>query len=172
MSQLLVFIGKPGVGKTTIIENLEPRIEHVDVLPFVQKYIIDGVLQEDKTIVAYKEMYDSLEEKLLSQNTPLILELGTNHAPLNIEKLGELMEKNHVSIFLCDASIDICRERALERDRVMASGSLERRLSRDFPNSHTILLKEKKNEFILLDMAQPLEENINIIQKHIINLSP
>ena len=58
--KLLVFIGKPGSGKTTLIQKIFPDQKIVDVLPFVLAYKVGGILPEEKTIEGYRDMYKYL----------------------------------------------------------------------------------------------------------------
>ena len=167
---LIVFIGKPGVGKSTIIQRVFPKTTCVDVMPFVKKYEIDGIVPEEKTILGYQEMYQSLSSQFEREDQFLILELGTNHPELNIQELVKISEKASLCVFLCIASIDVCRTRSRERGRAFDMDALERRLQRSFPESHLALLKDSSINYRRLDMELPLEDNVEIVNSVLNNL--
>ncbi|HYC34442.1 MAG TPA: GTPase [Candidatus Paceibacterota bacterium] len=168
MSSLLVFIGKPAVGKSTLISVALSTHVHVDVMPFVTKYENKpgNSVSHEHTLLGYNDMYKHLDKELKSSR-PIVLELGTNHSDLNVTHLKHLSLKHEVTIFLCTASIETSRKRAIERNNNMNQKALEERLSRDFPNSHTPLFANASLDFIILDMEKPLADNIKELQKHI-----
>lgn len=109
-------------------------------------------------------MYKYLKNRL--QKDPLtILELGTNHSSYNIEQLAALNHEHQVIIFLCQADNNVCRKRALTRDRQMSPDALERRLNKIFPDEHLTHLQKTGLSFYHLDMNIPLSENIQIIDQ-------
>jgi predicted kinase len=160
---LIVFIGKPGAGKSTLINSLFSGCEVVDVLPYVLKHKQKGKVPEAQTIHAYREMYEHIGGDELRGD--LVLELGTNHPELNVEELGKLEKKFNLRIFLCDAPKNVCRERAIKRGREFNKESLELRLRRDFPASHIKLFKEKEIVFDIIDMTRPVKKIANEIKK-------
>lgn len=164
--KLIVFIGKPGAGKSTLIKSLFSECEIVDVLPYVMKHKKGSKIPESQTIHAYREMYEHIGDQ--KSKGDLVLELGTNHPELNAEELGKLKEKFNLKIFLCDAPKHVCRERAISRGRKFDKKALELRLERDFPNSHALLFKENGMKFDVLDMTQSLDKIKNEV-KEIIN---
>ena len=136
--RLIVFAGKPGVGKSTIIKRLFDGIKIVDVRPFVLPYYDNKETFEENTLLAYKEMYEhvsSLKEPLI------ILEIGTNHPEFNIEQLKKLQEQYDVVLILCDASVETCMERLKGKNYVLNEEWLELRLQRDFPNTFLKVLE-------------------------------
>jgi hypothetical protein len=133
-------------------------------MPFVHAYIVDGIIPEEKTILGYRDMYQQIATQLREEHPLLIVELGTNHAELNVQELKQLGLTASLHIFLCVASTDTCRTRALERNQTFVAGALERRLQRNFPESHIPLLKEASLDYTMLDMEQPLERNEAIVR--------
>lgn len=162
MARLIVFIGKPGVGKTTLIESVFSDSAKIDVMHFVKKYEQNGIVSEEKTILGYQEMYKHLEQ--LKSNQDIVLELGTNHAGLNIKKLLSLSQSFSILIFLCVAPIDVCRDRAINRDRYFQQDALEKRLLRNFPESHKELLNHRELQSIELNTSQNIPSNISKIK--------
>jgi dephospho-CoA kinase len=153
---LVVFIGKPGAGKSTLISSFFSGQEVIDVFPYIMRHKKKGKVPEAQTIHAYREMYGHIGSQNFKGD--LILELGTNHSELNAEELEKLKGKFNLKIFLCDAPKHICRSRAIKRGRKFDKKALELRLERDFPNSHTKLLEESGMKFDVLDMTRPLEK--------------
>jgi predicted kinase len=161
--KLIVFIGKPGAGKSTLINSFFPGHEVIDVLPYIMRHKKKGKVPEAQTIHAYREMYLHIGDQ--KSKGDLVLELGTNHPELNAEELERLKGKFNLKIFLCDAPKHVCRSRAIKRGRKFDKKALELRLERDFPNSHAKILKENEIKFDILDMTRPLEENIKEVEK-------
>lgn len=155
-NRLIVFIGKPGAGKSTLIDSLFSGYEIVDVLPYVMKHKEKGKDPEARTIHAYWEMYEHIKSQKSEEN--LVLELGTNHPELNIVELEKLKGKFNIKIFLCDAPKHVCRERAEKRGRKFDKKALTLRIERDFPNSHVKLLQEKSIKYDILDMTRLIKE--------------
>lgn len=160
--KLIVFFGKPGVGKSTLIKHLFSGAQVIDVMPFVKKYKKKEKVPEAQTIHAYNDMYAKISE--MEHKGDLILELGTNHPELNIKKLSKLKEKFYLKTFLCDAPKHVCRERALKRERDFDKKALELRLERDFPSSHIKLLEREKINYRILNMETPLKDIIKEIK--------
>jgi predicted kinase len=164
-SRLIVFIGKPGAGKSTLIKACFPAIKHTDVLPFVMKYKKDNLLQENKTLLAYRKMYENLIAELTHKHD-MILEIGTNHAEFNIKNLKKIAKEFNVIIFLCLASIENCRKRVIKRGGWLGEEALEIRLARNFPESHIMLLEKAGLPYYELDMNKPLKTSI--INVHVV----
>lgn len=163
-SKIFVFIGKPGCGKTTLISHVFSKGEIIDVLPFVKAFEKNGIVPERKTRLAYHKMYDSIKQ---IKKFPLIIEIGTNHAELNIKELAKLRNNYKLEIFLCDAKIDVCRERAIKRGRNFDKLALERRLRRNFPKTHIDILKKENITYHMVDMEREIDKNISIIKKYL-----
>jgi dephospho-CoA kinase len=162
-NKLLVFTGKPGVGKTTLISAAFPDKKVIDVRPFVIAYRVNNIVPEEKTIDGYKDMYKHLADL----NDPLlILELGTNHPELNISELKKLSNTRDIHLFLCNADTNTCRERMIQRNRGDNMEAMERRLKKDFPNSHLSLLENSQLRHTILNMEQELDENTSIVLRH------
>ena len=150
-----VFIGKPGVGKSTLIREAFPGEKIRDVRPYIRAFEKDGKVPEEKTLEGYENFYLDLE------NAPaenLVVELGTNHPEFNIGKLSILAGKKGARVFLCDASVDTCRSRAETRGIYMDKEELERRLARNFPETHIGLLKRAGVPYFVLNMEKTLGE--------------
>jgi predicted kinase len=155
MKKLLVFIGKPGVGKTTLINKVFPKQKIVDDMPFVFAYKVNGKVPEEKTLQGYEDMYRHLKEV---NDDFVILELGTNHAEFNIKELKKLSQQFEIKVYLCTASTETCRARIKIRARGDDMEAMERRLQRDFPDEHIRQLKSVGISYIVLDMEQPIAE--------------
>ena len=101
-------------------------------------------------------MYRSITSFLVSQKHDVIVELGTNHPEINIQELEKINQQYPVYLFLCVASVEICRERALSRKRYFDPEALERRLHRDFPASYIAFLEKSSLAYFTLYMEQSL----------------
>lgn len=162
MKPLLVFMGKPGSGKTTLIKELFPKKKIIDVKPFVLAYEVDGQVPEKKTVLGYRDMYKEISEKHADM---AILELGTNHPALNIEELQKQAEVREVHIFLCTASVDTLRERIIGRDENDNMEAMEKRLKRNFPDTHLPLIELRELSYSILDMEQPMTDNMILVKQ-------
>lgn len=160
--KLLVFAGKPGAGKTTIIKKLFPKDLIIDVLPFVKAFRIGKKVPEEKTIIAYQNMYRYLAS---IKKPKIILEIGTNHPELNISELKKLQNNYNIKIFLCDASRKNCYQRALQRGMRHSTQAFERRMKRDFPNIFIDLLDQYSIPYEIVDMNKSLEETIAVFKQ-------
>ncbi len=163
MKQLIVFIGKPGVGKSTLISQLFTKTIVVDVLPFVKQYENEGTVSDANTVRAYQDMYKHINDS--DFDADVILELGTNHPDLNVGELLKFVEDFSLKVFLCDAPTHVCRERAMKRGREFDAAALESRLSRDFPNSHLSLFREAGVPYHVLDMEKPLLDSVRTVRE-------
>ncbi len=161
--KLLVFIGKPGAGKTTLINKEFPDKKIIDVLPFVMSYKVAGRVPEEKTLDGYRDMYRHLREL---NDDFVILELGTNHADFNITELKKIGQMFAVQVFLCVASNQTLRERIQLRDRGDDMEAMERRLQRVFPDEHIMLLERAGLSYIILDMEKSLTSLQAELQNH------
>ena len=160
-NKLFVFVGKPGVGKTTLINKVFSSAKLIDVMPYVKAYEVDGKVPEEKTLDGYRDMYDVIDNL---DDEIVILELGTNHEKFNIKKLERLLSKFEISIFICNASIDTCRNRVKNRKREFDNQALEKRLQKNFPNIYLRALKNSKLKYEVLDMERDVEENKELIK--------
>ena len=155
--KLFVFAGRPGAGKTTIIKKLFSKETIVDVLPFVEAFRVEGKVIEEKTIVAYQNMYRYL---VGIKNPKVILEIGTNHPELNISELEKLQNDYEIGIFLCHAPKESCYQRAWQRGMRHDTQAFEIRMKRDFPNTFIKLLKQTSLSYEVVDMNKSLEKTI------------
>ncbi len=160
--RLYIFAGKPGAGKSTIIKNIFPNKTCVDVLPFVEQFRVDGKVPEEKTETAYRNMYRHLKT---AEDRLIILEIGTNHPELNISEIEKLQNIYTPTMFLCDASRDICYQRAMERGMRHHTEAWETRMKRDFPNTFTKLLKQTSIPWHVVNMEGSLAETIERFKK-------
>jgi len=163
-NKLYVFAGKPGAGKTTIIGKLFPDRKIVDVLTFIEVFRIaeSRIIPEEKTIIAYQNMY----EHLAQINEPeVVLEIGTNHPELNISELNKLNERYDILIFLCDADKEICYQRAVERGMRHDKEAFEARMKRDFPNTHINLISQTPLAYKVVEMSGSLPETVEKFNK-------
>lgn len=163
-NKLVVFIGKPGVGKTTLIKKIILNYKFIDVFPFIRSFEVNGVVPEEKTLTAYEKMYQYIDR---TKNENIVLEIGTNHPELNVTNLEKLQKQYNVYLFLCQASNEICRQRANQRGIEFNIDALNRRLARDFPKSHLDFIKKTNLSYTILNMEEPIEKNINIINQQI-----
>jgi len=161
--RLFVFIGKPGVGKTTLMRKLFLGDQIVNVLPYVKAYEIDGKVPEGKTLDGYKDMYKALQK---IEKDLLVVEFGANHEEFNVKELEKLSAKYDITIFLCDAPVNICRERARKREREFDEKALEKRLQKDFPNIYLQALKNSELKYEVLNMEKDIEENVNYLKTY------
>ncbi len=161
MKQLLVFIGKPGAGKTTLMTELFPELPILDVADFIYSHMKDGRWPEHKTFEGYEEMYTALE----CQDGLTLLELGTNHAQYNIDQLARLKKDWDIRLFVCTASVDTMRHRVENRPGYTDMESIEARWKRDFPNSHLPLFEQIGIEPYFLDMEQPMSDNVILVRQ-------
>lgn len=131
--RLIVFAGKPGVGKSTIIEAVRGGWVYIDVWHFMVPLIgaSDAFPAEDKNILAYEAAYEYLSALALPR---VILEIGTNYPELASAELVRLSTQYEIDILLCHVPLDICWERLAKRGYRTAGKGIEQRLGRDFPN--------------------------------------
>jgi len=162
--KLVVFFGKPGAGKTTLISETFPDTKVVDVKSFVLAYKQSNILPEEKTLDGYKDMYKALAD---IEDDLIVLELGTNHEVYNIEQLQSLAPKRQIYIFLCTASVETLRQRIQTRDEHFDPEALERRLQRNFPGLYITLLEEAGMRYVLLDMEQPWTDNLILVHQRL-----
>ncbi len=160
--KLLVFIGKPGAGKTTIIKKAFPDQEIIDVLPYVFAYKVNGRVPEEKTLDGYKDMYQALHN--MSQAF-VILELGSNHPEFNVDQLVELQKKFEVTVFVCTADVDTLRQRIIGRKRGDDMEAMERRLQWNTIDTYISLLKENHINHYVLNTNKEIIENIKIVKE-------
>ncbi len=160
--KLFVFAGRPGAGKTTIIKKLFFEEIIVDVLPFVEVFRVEGKVIEEKTIVAYQNMYGYL---VGLKKPKVILEIGTNHPELNISELEKLQNDYEIKIFLCEASEESCYQRAIQRGMRHDPQAFETRMKRDFPNIFIKLLKQTSLSYEVVGMDKSLEDTIALFNQ-------
>ncbi len=162
--KLVIFFGKPGAGKSTLITETFLDNKVVDVKPFVLAYKKNDVLPEEKTLNGYKDMYKALTDM---EDDLIVVELGTNHEAYNIERLQDLASERQIFIFLCTASVETLRQRIQLRDEKINPEALERRLERDFPGQYITLLEEAGMHYVLLDMEQPWTDNLILVHQRL-----
>lgn len=164
--KLIVFFGKPGAGKSTIIRETFAQERIVDVKDYVLRYRAGDDVPEEKTIDGYRDMY----RFVISLKDPVVvLELGTNHPVYNVEQLKALGASRVVVIFLCTASVDTLDERLRNRSARFI-GDLARireRLQRPFPNELIPLLELAGLSYTVLDMEQPWTDNVILINQRL-----
>jgi hypothetical protein len=148
--KLVIFAGKPGIGKSTLIKALFKNHTIVDVLPFVKAYEINGKVVQEKTLQAYKDMYKYIESL---KDEEVVLEIGTNHPDINIANMNKLKDEYDVKLFLCEASHATNFERLqLRAGRGAYDEEMLERLGRDFPNTFVNELKKTELDYEILDM--------------------
>ncbi len=165
--KLLVFIGKIGAGKSTLIKEAFADVEVIDVQPFVRAYWEGDTVPEEKTLLAYKDMYKRLRS--MNDNT-IVVELGTNHASFNIQELKIFNADCALHLFLCIASVETLRQRLMERNDDMPEEARERRLKIDFPSTHLTLIEDAGLPYTILDMEQPWTDNVILARQRVRDL--
>lgn len=163
-NKLLVFIGKPGAGKSTLIKELNPDGVIIDVKTFVLAYEVNGQVPEEKTEQAYHDMYAQVMDK---HEDLLVLEIGTNHPQVNVDEFKKLSSDWEIFIFICTASIDTLKKRIIIRPEDNDMAAMERRLQRNFPELHLSLLERASLPYVILDMEQPMTDNIILVNQSI-----
>ena len=160
--KLLVFAGKPGVGKSTIIKRLFPELHVVDVEPFVMEFQVNGFINEDKTLLGYQNMYAHITQ---IDQPIVVLEIGTNHPDFNVQSLHALTKTHDVRLFLCEASRETCTARANERGLLHSKEGFERRMARDFPNTFLNCLRDVPVPHVVINFEGPLEETAQKVKE-------
>ena len=161
MKKLLVFIGKPGVGKSTLIKNAFPKHNPVDVLPFIYEFRNpDGSTREDKLIISYQKMYEHLNS---IKDEFILLEIGTGFPEFNVSALKKLELNYDLKIYLCTATEETHWKRANERGMRHSTEAFKLRMQRDFPGTHKELLEKSLLPYSILDMEQPLETITKVV---------
>lgn len=161
MKKLLVFIGKPGVGKSTLIKNAFPKHIPVDVLTFIYEFRNpDGSTQEDKLIISYQKMYEHLNS---IKDDFILLEIGTGFPEFNTSTLKSIEKEYNLTIYLCTASEATHWERANLRGMRHSTEAFKLRMQRDFPGEHKLLLDKLLLNYSILDMEQPLDKLVKIL---------
>ena len=168
MNKLIVLIGRPGCGKSTLVkEFLKENLGYtdIDVWTYIKVLQTEEGVPEDKIFDRYKLMYDEIE--LLNQD--IILEIGTNFFEFNINRLHQLSNTRNVYPVFCLLDTNICRERCLERKKRNSRQhknmeALEIRLKKVFPDNHQKLADKLGLEYYELDMLKPMEERIKFLE--------
>lgn len=163
--KLVIFAGKPGVGKTTIIERLFKKATIIDVQTFIMNYVDKfPLVPKEKIILGYKAMY----KYITTLKKPLVIvEIGTSHPKFNIQQLKKLQNYYDISLFLCDASIETCGTRSLARMLKFDGEWIESRLQRNFPGSFLNILKDTSLDYKIINTEGSLKKvvkNINILE--------
>ena len=156
---LLVFIGKPAIGKTTLIRHVFPGAEVIDVKSFVRSYRVQGHVPEIDTARGYEDMYNYIS----SLKGPCILELGTGHAEMNTLKLRGASDRFHVVAIFCEASEETCKRRLDERGDPYDHEAMLSRIARVFPAEHIGLFSKYKVEYFKMNMEGSLTDSANIL---------
>ncbi len=164
-SKLIVFAGKPGVGKTTIIQRLFKNATIVDVQTFVMVHVDEfPIVPKEKNIFGYKAMYKHIATL---KKSVVVVEIGTSHPGFNIRQLEKLQNRYKISLFLCDASVETCRIRSLARKLNFDGKWIESRLQRNFPGSFLNILKDTNLDYKIINTEGNLKKvvkNINILE--------
>ncbi len=174
-NKLLVLVGRPGCGKSTLIEKFlskNQKFKFFDVYNFLKQYKPKDttVVPEKFTLKAYQDMY----KEIFKEDQSIILELGTNHHQFNFDNLKELAKKFKINLVFCELDIEECANRHQQRitadgSRDMGQPAFERRLKRVFPDNHKKLADQFKFPYQHLDMCLPFEDRIKFLER-IINL--
>ncbi len=165
--RLVVFAGKPGVGKSSIIEKVRHGWTVIDVWHFIVPQIESGeaVPPEWKNVVAYEALYEYIEALDVPR---LIVELGTNYPVMNTLQLVRLLHRYEIDVLLCDVRLEVCRERLHSRGYRGSGEGIERRLQRDFPGAFLRELKRTPLRHHLIDTEGDIDTVCRKIQEQFI----
>ena len=120
MLKIFCFIGKPGCGKTTLLNSLE--VSYLDVINHINKYKDEtgAVINPSiNTLRAYNEFFEEIKS---NNKKVLFAEFGTNHTQVVIENIAQL--NREAIILLCMLDNAICIERHKLRGRKIETEQL------------------------------------------------
>lgn len=161
MSTIIIFFGRPAVGKTTIIGYTFPEHHKVDVLSYVKNYLKNCWVSKEHILKAYHEAY----AKIKSINYPtLIAEFGSSCPELDTLKINELAHKKRkLIIFVCEAPGKICLKRIKTRNGLNNVQLRKKILQSDNIQKLTKQFDQANISYHMLDMTKDLETNKKII---------
>lgn len=164
--RLIVFAGKPGAGKSSIIKKISNGYRVVDVWDFHRPNLgSGGVPPKGKNILGYQAMY----QHLATLHEPrIILELGTSNSDLNVRELSTLLPTYEIDILLCVASENTCLLRLKERgflfDPETVPGRKEQ-MAKDFPNTFISELKQSPLRHHIISTEGDIDAVCQIIKE-------
>ncbi len=161
MSTVIMFFGRPAVGKTTIIGYTFPEHHKVDVLSYVKNYLKNCWVSKENILKAYREAY----AKVKSINCPtLIAEFGSSCPELDILKINELVHKKRkMIIFVCEAPSKVCLKRIATRNG-LNNAQLRKKILQSNNIQKLIEQFDQANiPYHMLDMTKDLETNKKVI---------
>jgi hypothetical protein len=163
--RLIIFAGKPGIGKTAIIDRIKDGYRVIDIWPFMIPYSDPqtGVPPEEKNIFGYQDMYKHIAGL---EGEEVILEIGTNYPEVNVREMVQLAKRYDVQVLLCDAPVEVIRARGQGRG-YRYNASFELRLKRDFPNAYISEFQKTSLAYAIVNMEGSFEETLVRIKKQL-----
>lgn len=170
---LLVFLGFPGAGKTTLARAFikkHPKFRLIQVFDFMKGKLVGPageILDESYVLKAHDALYKSL----VNINQPTILELGTNYPRYNCKKLNRFVNKEiDLKIIFCLIDKKLCQQRMAEglakgeRKVPMKKEVFTERIKRDFPRLYQTHCRNQKLPFYELNMEKGLVRNVKELE--------
>lgn len=164
MHTIILFFGRPAVGKTTIIDYAFPEHYKVDVFLYVASHLKHGWITKNNLLGSYRKIYANLDSFKCHHPITIIAEFGTSCPELNVIKINELIrKKKKILIFVCEAPGKTCLERIKSRSGMNNAQLRQKILRRDSVQNLTKQFDQANIPYHLLDMTKNLETNKKII---------
>lgn len=164
MPTILLFFGRPAVGKTTIIDHTFPEHYKVDVFLYVESYLKNGWITKDESLESCKKAYASFANFKCHHPVTIIAEFGTSCPELNVIKIKELIKKRKkILVFICEAPSTVCLKRIKSRSGMNNAQLRQKILQRNSIQDLAQQFGRANIPYHLLDMTKDLETNKKII---------
>lgn len=140
---LIVIIGRPGSGKSTLIKRWQPKRHGYrlhDVYPHMRRvaWIGQGRMDQTKTLEGYKALYVALAQ----ERSQSILELSINHPAFNLAQLARFSHRFTIKLFFLLRNTKQCfAYKKKQRGTTFDSKQLKTRMRWPFPGVHERLAK-------------------------------